>query len=242
MTFLSFLWAIAFGICPQRPSHSLFIDGQQMPIEARMAGMFGGFLIGIAYFIIIGRGRAWRMPDTPLTVILIGFIALLGMDGLNAMVYDLRLPHLYLPNLYFRLGTGLLTGLALAGFMLPAFNSTVWQTGLDISPLSGLRGLLGGLVAEAVYFVFAFSGWEEALYPLSLVAVLGLPILLGATAAIVLAMISRRLNRARRLADLIPLAVSGLALALLLLGIASGFRYALFGSGPLELSTLIHRP
>ena len=103
-----------------------------MPIEARMAGMFGGFLIGIAYFIIIGRGRAWRMPDTTLALILIGFIALLGMDGVNAMFYDLRLPHLYLPNLYFRLGTGLLTGLALAGFMLPAFNSTLRQTGVDV--------------------------------------------------------------------------------------------------------------
>ena len=46
MTFMSLLWAIAFGICPQRPSHSLFLGGQQMPIEARMAGMFAGFIIG----------------------------------------------------------------------------------------------------------------------------------------------------------------------------------------------------
>ena len=50
MNLMSVLWAIAFGICPQRPSQSLFLGGQQMPIEARMAGMFGGFLIGAAYF------------------------------------------------------------------------------------------------------------------------------------------------------------------------------------------------
>jgi uncharacterized membrane protein len=41
MTLVSVLWAIAFDICPQRPSHSLFLGGQQMPIEARMAGIFG---------------------------------------------------------------------------------------------------------------------------------------------------------------------------------------------------------
>lgn len=237
MTPLFILWAIAFGICPQRPSHSLFLGGQQMPIEARMAGIFGGYVIGAAYFWALRRERAMRLPGRAMTITLIGFIALMGVDGVNALLFDLRLPHLYTPDLLLRLGTGLLTGLALAGFVVPAFNSTVWASGPDISPLNNVRHLLGGLLLEALYFIATISGVGIFLYPVSLLAVLGVPILLGMIGSIVIATlrVSRRENRATRAADLIPLMLVGLALAVIMLGIMSGLRYLLFGPGPLEL-------
>ncbi|HLE28519.1 MAG TPA: DUF2085 domain-containing protein [Anaerolineales bacterium] len=237
MTLLSVLWAIAFGICPQRPSHSLFLGGQQMPIEARMAGIFGGFVIGAAYFWALGRGRAMRLPGRAMTITLIGFIALMGADGINALLFDLRLPHLYIPNLLLRLGTGLLTGLAFAGFVVPAFNSTVWASGPDISPPSNAGHLLGGLLLEALYFIAAISGASIFLYPVSLMAVLEVPILLGMIGSIVIATlrVSRRENRAARATDLTPLLLGGLAAAAILLGIMSGLRYLLLGPGPLEL-------
>lgn len=235
MTLLSVLWAIAFGICPQRPSHSLFLGGQQMPIEARMAGIFGGYVIGAAYFWALRRERAMRLPGRAMTITLIGFIALMGVDGLNAVLFDLRLPHLYAPNLLLRLGTGLLTGLAFAGFVVPAFNSTVWASGPDLSPLSHVRHLFGGLLLEALYFDVAISGASIFLYPVSLMAILGVPILLGMIGSIVIASISRRENCATRAADLIPLVLGGLAVAVIMLGIMSGVRYLLFGPGPLEL-------
>jgi uncharacterized membrane protein len=235
MTLLSVLWAIAFGICPQRPSHSLFLGGQQMPIEARMAGIFGGFVIGAAYFWALGYGRAMRLPGRAMTITLIGFIALMGVDGINAVFFDLRLPHLYTPNLLLRLGTGLLTGLAFAGFMVPVFNSTVWVSGPEINPLSHVRHLLGGLLLEALYFVVAISGAGIFLYPASLMAVLGVPILLGMIGSIMIAILFRRENRAARAADLIPLVLGGLAIAAIMLGIMSGLRYLLFGPGPLDL-------
>ncbi len=235
MTLMSILWAIAFGICPQRPSHSLFLGGQQMPIEARMAGMFGGFVIGAAYFVAIGRGRAWRMPGGGMTIVLVVFVALLGIDGANAFLYDLRLPHLYPPNLYLRLGTGLLTGLAIAGFVIPAFNSTVWQAGLEASPLANGRDLLVGLGLEAVYFVAAISGAGILLYPVALIAVLGVPLLLGMLGAVIVASVLGRSNRAARLADVLLPALGGLALAVIMLGTLSAVRFALFGPGPLDL-------
>lgn len=235
MTLLSVLWAIAFGICPQRPGHSLFLGGQQMPIEARMAGIFGGFVIGVAYFWALGRGRAMRLPGRAMTLTLIGFIALMGGDGLNAVLFDLQLPHLYVPNLLLRLGTGLLTGLAFAGFVVPAFNSSVWASGQNISPLGNVRHLLGGLLLEALYFVAATSGAGLFLYPVSLMAVLGVPILLGMIGSIAITIVSRGENRATRATDLIPLVLGGLAVAAIMLGIMSGVRYLLFGPGPLEL-------
>lgn len=234
MTLMSLLWAIAFGICPQRPSHSLFLGGQQMPIEARMAGMFGGFVIGAAYFIAMGRGKAWRMSGKAMTIVLLGFVAIMGVDGLNAFFYDLRLPHLYTPNLMLRLGTGLLTGLAFAGFMVPAFNSTVWQAGLEASPLTGARDLLIGIAVEAVYFVAAFSGAPILLYPLSLIAVLGVPLLIGTTGSILLATALQKTNRATRLVEVMPLFLGGLMVAAGMLMVIGGLRYALFGPGPMD--------
>ncbi|MGH2522977.1 MAG: hypothetical protein ACRDH2_10790, partial [Anaerolineales bacterium] len=88
---------------------------------------------------------------------------------------------------------------------------------------------------EAVYFVTALSGAKVLLIPVSLIAVLGVPILMGMIGSIVIAMLMGRANRATRLADLIPLALGGLVITVLMLGMMSGVRYALFGSGPLEL-------
>jgi len=238
MSLMSLLWAIAFGICPQRSSHSLFLGGQQMPIEARMAGMFGGFVIGAAYFAAMGRGRAWRTPSTRMAIILVGFVALMGIDGVNAFLYDVRLPHLYAPNLYLRLGTGLLTGLTFAGFVVPAFNSTVWETGLEVSPLTNARDLFVALGLEAVYFVAAISGAGVLLYPVSLIAVLGVPLLIGMLCTIIVTSVLGRSNRAARRFDLLPMVLGGLALAVVALGAMSAVRLALFGPGPLDLPLL----
>lgn len=235
MTVMSILWAIAFGICPQRPSHSLFLGGQQMPIEARMAGMFGGFIIGVGYFVALGRGRAWRTPGMWMSILLVGFLAVMGLDGLNALLFDLRLPHLYPPNLPLRLGTGLLTGLAGAAFLLPAFNSTVWQTGLERSPLASVRDLVIALTLEALYFAAAFSGQSALLYPVSLIAVLGVPLVIGMTGSIVWVSVSGKTNQAGRLTQVIAPAVGGLMLAALLLGLMSAVRFALFGLGSMEM-------
>ena len=87
----------------------------------------------------------------------------------------------------------------------------------------------------ALAFGVAISGASIFLYPVSLMAILGVPILLGMIGSIVIAIISRRENRATRAADLIPLVLGGLAVAIIMLGIMSGVRYLLFGPGPLEL-------
>lgn len=233
MTLITLLWAIAFGICPQRPSHSLFLGGEQMPIEARMAGMFAGFLITIGYFMATGRGRAWQMPSRWMAVMLISFVALLGIDGVNALFHDLRLPYLYSPNLVFRLGTGLLTGVAIAGFIWPIFNVSVWQSGPPASPLANTRDLIVVIALQAVYFAAAFSGLGVLLYPVSLLAVLGVPVLIATLGSVIAVIVLRYENRAKRLVDLLPVAVVGLIMAGLVLSGTGLIRYVLFGTAPL---------
>ncbi|MGB3717527.1 MAG: DUF2085 domain-containing protein, partial [Candidatus Promineifilaceae bacterium] len=143
------LWGIAFGICPQRPGHSLFFGGVQMPIEAREGGMNAGFLLGFAYLVILGHGKARNLPPPKILIILTSFIVLMGLDGLNAVAYDLYLPTPYTPNLLMRSGTGLLTGLALAGIMMPIFNQSIWQQNKSVASLSSWRELVPALLLIA---------------------------------------------------------------------------------------------
>ena len=235
MILTAILWAIAFGICPQRPGHSLYLGSQQMPIEARMAGMFAGFLIGLAYFAANRRLRAWRTPSGITAVILVGFVALMGADGLNAFLFDLRLPHLYSPDLSLRLATGLLTGLTMASFVWPAFSSTVWQAGVDVSPIANSRQLFIALVIEAAYFAAARSGLGLLYYPVSILAVIGVPVLITVIVMMIGAPLLRRTNEATHWRELAPLAVSSLLVAILFLGAVSVVRYGLFGPGPINM-------
>jgi uncharacterized membrane protein len=136
LTFLTFvaapwplldkLFAIAYGICPQRPAHSLFFGGQQMSIEARMFGVFGGAVAAALYFVVCGRGKAIGFPQPGVWVVLMTFVAWMGLDGFNALFFDMRLPHLYTPTLILRLGTGLLAGLFIGALIVPVFNQTIW--------------------------------------------------------------------------------------------------------------------
>ena len=237
MPLLTLLWAIAFGICPQRPSHSLFFGGLQMPIEARMGGIFAGFILTALTLGVLGRGRASQPPSGGWTLILVGLVLLMGLDGGNAFLFDLGLPHLYTPSLPLRLATGLLAGLATAAFVVPAFNSTIWDTGPAITPLTRPAHFLAVLAPVGLYLAGGLSGWPALLYPLSIVAVLGVPILLGALGTVLFASFTGRANRATNWRTALPLVLGGLFLAALLLGTFSAVRLALFGTGPMQLSS-----
>ena len=99
------------GVSAQRPSHSVFIGGEQLPLEARMGGIFLGFLCAVALVLVFGRLRASQPPHGALGLACWALVALTGLDGLNAFLFDGNLPHLYTPNTALRLLTGLAAGL-----------------------------------------------------------------------------------------------------------------------------------
>ncbi len=233
---MDLMWVVAFGICPQRPSHSLFFGGVQMPIEARMGGIFAGFVLTTTAIGLMGRGRSWQMPGRAMTDVLLSLVASMGVDGANAFLYDLGLPHLYSPLLILRLATGLLAGVAVAAFVVPAFNATVWRAGQDSAALHSPGHVLGTLGLTGLYFVAGLSRWQPLLYPLSFIAVLGVPALLGSLGTVLVASLTGRANRATGWREAAPLILAGLLLAGLMLGAFSLARYALFGPGPIDLT------
>lgn len=227
------LWGIAFGICPQRPGHSLFFGGVQMPIEAREGGMYAGFLLGFAYLVILGHGKARNLPPPKILIILTSFIVLMGLDGLNAVAYDLYLPTPYTPNLLMRSGTGLLTGLALAGIMMPIFNQSIWQQNKSVASLSSWRELVPALLLIAVLWAAGLSGWRPFLYPISSVAIFGQVILLVGLGAMMASIFLRREGQVSNFTELAPLILLGIVAVVVLLGATSAARFAFFGPGPI---------
>src|SRR5215211_1548630 len=57
--------AYLHGLCAQRPSHSLIMGELALPFDARMTGIYGGFLVTSSYLLLRGRFVAWRLPDRP---------------------------------------------------------------------------------------------------------------------------------------------------------------------------------
>jgi uncharacterized membrane protein len=227
------LWAIGYGICPQRVSHSYFLAGRQLPVEAREGGMFAGFLLSVLVFAALGRFRARELPSLPLLVLLLLFGAGMAFDGVNNTLYDMGLFHLYAPYNPARLVTGLLMGATMAGLLWPVFNMTLWHRPLAAPVLD--RGWQLGLVllALALFAALILLGVDWLLYPASLIITAGQVMVLTTLGAIAAAIILRRDGRAVSAWDLLPLIVAGLGFTALLLGATSALRYALLGTAVL---------
>ncbi len=179
------LWAIGYGICPQRISHSYFLGGRQLPVEARESGMFAGFLLTTLVFAGLRRFRARELPALPLLVVLVLFGFSMAFDGVNNTLYDMGLFHLYAPYNPARLITGLLMGATMAGLVWPIFNMYVWRQAPAVTVLDrwwqlGILLLVLGLLAAVI---LVGVGW--LVYPVSLLITIGQVTLLAALFAFV---------------------------------------------------------
>lgn len=171
------LFAVVSGICPQRPAHSFFLDGMQLPLEARMAGIFAGALLTCVYLLGLGRRATSATPSVGILVILVLFIVAMGADGFNATLYDLGLPHLYTPDNRLRLITGLLAGLSMGTFVAAVLRYTIGQNGAP-SPVMASWPELGGAVAMlAAVYAAVVSGWRTLYFPLAIPITLAVPFL-----------------------------------------------------------------
>lgn len=84
-----------------------------------MFGIFVGFAISVGVAWLAGRWRRSALPTGVSFWVLSMCLVLMVLDGLNALLFDLRAPHLYPPSNALRLFTGLASGLGLAAFIAP---------------------------------------------------------------------------------------------------------------------------
>ncbi len=211
----------------------------KMPLEARMYGIFAGFLLSWLVAIGARRGRATRPAPPWLMITFIAFIGIMGLDGLNATLFDLSragLPALYLyaPRLDLRLATGLLSGIGIAGLAIPAVNSVLWRNGTPEPVFADAFDLAALLIWNAILFGMVVSGSGLLFYPVSLLGVLGVLALIGALNIVMVMSIFPRDAAALTWQQ----ALNPIALSLLFTGIElaalSLLRYALFGAAVLS--------
>ncbi len=183
------------GVCPQRPAHTYFIEGRQMPLEARMVGIFAGYFVTIAGLWLVGRGRALQWPRRSLSLALAALVAVMVFDGLNSTFWDLGWPALYAPQNWLRLLTGVLSGVGMAGLLLPAFSLSVWKQAY-LRPTFGSWPELGlALLPALLLWCGTLAGWGPLFWPISILAVAGVITMLTMFNMIILAVLFRRENQ-----------------------------------------------
>src|SRR5438045_288312 len=104
------LMAALRGVCAQRPDHAIGFGGGPVVLEARMLGIFLGFAVAVAGAWARGHWRRTELPSGLIGLVLLLGIGLMAVDGVNAALYDLRQPYLYVPRNELRLATGLWCG------------------------------------------------------------------------------------------------------------------------------------
>ncbi|MBN1935207.1 MAG: DUF2085 domain-containing protein, partial [Anaerolineae bacterium] len=104
---------IGYAICHRIPERSFFILGRQLPLCARCTGTYLGVTVGFVVLALLGRWRAGEMLSTPFIVVMVLFIAVMGVDGANSyLALWGNLPTLYAPQNWLRAATGSLNGMA----------------------------------------------------------------------------------------------------------------------------------
>ena len=183
--------AALHGLCAQRPSHSFSLGGEPLPFDARMTGIYGGFLSAGVLLAVRGRFRSAGIP--PLRVIgVLGLgVAAMAADGTNALLVDLGWWHPYPPDNRLRLATGLAAGVAMAVVIAFLVASSLWWRPRAASPcVGGLRelGVLG--LAGLPFAAVVLSGWGWLLAPVTLALVVGAVAVVTLLSLVVLALLA----------------------------------------------------
>ena len=224
------LRALLYGVSAQRPSHSLFLGGQQLPLEARMGGIFLGFLCALVLLALLGRLRAGKTPVGWLGFTCWALIALTGIDGLNAFFYDGSIPHLYTPNTPLRLFTGLAAGLGLGLMAIPSVASVVWSGPSDEASIEDPIELLGGLAIAGLLGALVLAGVGVLAWPIALGMLAGVVVAFGVANLYLVLLVTRRTRQAAHLAELRGGLIASFGLTLLELGGLSALRGFLIAS------------
>jgi uncharacterized membrane protein len=206
--------AIGYAVCHRIPSHSLTVNGQPLPLCARCSGMYLGAFLAMALAAAAGRARASGLPPLRVSAVLLAFVVIMGVDGVNSYSWFFPgLPHAYEPQNWLRLTTGMFAGLAIGIFVLPSFNGTLWQQPSEQPILADLKelGVLSLVAALVVGLILTDN--PVVMYTLAILSSLTVLLLL---ALIHLTLWSSLLQRANRIVNwrglTLPL-IAGLTLA-----------------------------
>jgi hypothetical protein len=233
---------MARGEIAARKAHSIALRSmRELPWRYAFIGLAGVLLLGllawpglvtVLYLLALGRARAAKLPPLPIAITLIGFVVIMGIDGINSLLVDIFMPHLYTPRNELRTLTGIGMGVAMAVLMFLIMNISLRQ-----NPDSGQRVMagwleLGGalllnlLVLAAMYGNLALMFW-----PIAITAWLGITGILYAINLLLTALFMGYEGKVLRVVQLAKPATWALLFTLIELGALSAGRFWLEAQG-----------
>lgn len=185
------LWLMG-GVCELRPTHSYFAGALQLPLEARMIGIYAGCMATLLIFVAGGRLGARRVGSRVFCTLLALMSGSMVFDGVNSTLMEVRAPYLYTSTNLSRLVTGLLAGGALAPVLLWLINVVVVPLGNrnNTAVVRSWRDLIGllAVLAGVGGLIVAQQSWLY--YPLALLGVGGVGVVLTAVLLLVIVQLS----------------------------------------------------
>jgi uncharacterized membrane protein len=168
------LWLMG-GICGLRPAHSYFAGDLQLPIEARMVGIYGGAMLTLLLAFAARRVGARRPGSLLVLALLALFFGSMVFDGVNSTLITLGLPHLYETTNLHRISSGLLSGIAIGAVLAWLIGTTALPPN-DTPPPRLIRSpweLLAPLILCGLFAALVISEAAWVYYPVALISVGG---------------------------------------------------------------------
>ncbi|MBN2086092.1 MAG: DUF2085 domain-containing protein [Anaerolineales bacterium] len=220
--------AIGYAVCHRIDLRSLHLGERQMPLCARCTGTFLGTIVGALLLIGFGRGRSAAWPRRGILILLALTAVPWGLDGLNSYVSLFpRLPHVYEPQNWLRLTTGMLLGFAMAAVFVPAVNQSLWKSPSSEPVIRGFRELIWYFLPAPILIGLALTENPIILYPLAILSVAGILFLLTGVYTALLLMALRREGLAESWAQAWPSLAAGFLLGLLQIYAIDAVRFQL---------------
>jgi uncharacterized membrane protein len=223
--------AILHGLCAQQPGHSFWFGDRRLPFDARMTGIYGGFLISQLYFLLRRRLRVTEIPSLAIVIALTLFVVAMGVDGFNSLLSGIDQPTLYEPSNLLRYSTGALMGTTLGAALWLLTSNVLWRWRDQIrQPLiRGWGELLQILTLAAIFGMLAASGRPVLYTPITLLLIVSAVIVLFTMALALIQLARRRDATVTALGELAGPAVGALLSAYLVLAILGCGRFLLEG-------------
>ena len=216
---------IGYALCHQLSERSFFFHEHQSPLCARCTGMYLGFLIGLVFLIVRRRTHSARMPTTAIVSALIGFITIMGLDGINSTVSIIPgAPQLYHTTNVQRIVTGTLFGIAMCLLFFPVFSTAIWRQPSGDRSIKNWRELIALMLAAFALDAVVLTQADWLFYPITILSIVGPLLLLGFMGAIIVLTMRNLANSVDRWRQLALPMFAGVALGLVLITIMDVFR------------------
>jgi hypothetical protein len=194
--------------------------------------MYIGVLLGVLALILRRRTRSARPPATPIISVLVGFMTIMLIDGVNSTISIIPgAPQLYHTTNVHRIITGTLFGLALSMLFIPIFNTAIWTQPSGERTIKRWRELLVLVIAAFAIDAVVLTEADWLLYPVTILSVVGPLFMLGFMGAIIVLTTRNLVNLIARWRQMALPLLAGVALGLVLITLMDILRVTVTTGG-----------